>query len=410
LCKAAERGIVHRDIKPENIMLARSGEVKVADFGLARIGTGDEEQLKLTQVGITMGTPLYMSPEQVEGRPLDPRSDIYSLGVTCYHMLSGQPPFRGDTALSVAIQHVRTQPERLENQRPDLPPALCRIIHKMLAKDPAERQQSPRDLLQELRALQIEGLNLQWPAELDELTSVESAALAQGSWAATQRLQTVMTSQAIWQNDRRWLWYVAVSSLVALCIGAGAAWALHRPFLLAVPASEVPKIVPAPRAEDQFLYAQSQGTEAAWLSVIDNYHDRLYVPMAEEELAFLYLQPLDKQDLDKALSLYQHLAKDYQADDTQWRADGLAGQAIVYSLDNNYKQSLEKIVELDNFLATVPNAAPGGQNFNPRNFNPRILQMLRSIIARNNAKLGEDAAKATKQFQQKLDTLEEPTS
>ncbi|HEY2826688.1 MAG TPA: serine/threonine-protein kinase, partial [Pirellulales bacterium] len=145
LCKAAERGIVHRDIKPENIMLARSGEVKVADFGLARIG-GGEESLKLTQVGITMGTPLYMSPEQVEGRPLDPRSDIYSLGVTCYQMLAGQPPFRGETALSVAIQHVRTQPERLENLRPDLPPALCRIIHKMLAKDPAQRQQGPREL------------------------------------------------------------------------------------------------------------------------------------------------------------------------------------------------------------------------------------------------------------------------
>ncbi len=133
LCKAAERGIVHRDIKPENIMLARSGEVKVADFGLARIG-GGEEALKLTQVGITMGTPLYMSPEQVEGRQLDPRSDIYSLGVTCYHMLAGKPPFRGDTALSVALQHVRTQPERLENLRPDLPPALGALFTKCWRK------------------------------------------------------------------------------------------------------------------------------------------------------------------------------------------------------------------------------------------------------------------------------------
>ncbi|HEY2760492.1 MAG TPA: serine/threonine-protein kinase, partial [Pirellulales bacterium] len=138
LCKAADRGIVHRDIKPENIMLAKSGEVKVADFGLARIGAG-EETMKLTQVGITMGTPLYMSPEQVEGRQLDPRSDIYSLGITCYHMLAGQPPFRGDTALSVALQHVRTQPERLENLRSDIPPALSRVVHKMLSKDPAER-------------------------------------------------------------------------------------------------------------------------------------------------------------------------------------------------------------------------------------------------------------------------------
>ena len=103
-------------------MLTREGEVKVADFGLARLSGATE--LNLTQVGITMGTPLYMSPEQVEGRAVDPRSDIYSFGVTCFHMLTGAPPFRGDTALSVAVQHLKTQPERLEQLRPDLSPGL----------------------------------------------------------------------------------------------------------------------------------------------------------------------------------------------------------------------------------------------------------------------------------------------
>jgi serine/threonine-protein kinase len=143
LTKAADQGIIHRDIKPENIMLTPAGEVKVADFGLARvISNGDS--LNLTQTGMTLGTPLYMSPEQVEGRALDPRSDIYSLGVTCYHMLIGEPPFRGETALSVAVQHVRTQPERLENRRPDLPTALCRIVHKMLAKKPGDRYADAR--------------------------------------------------------------------------------------------------------------------------------------------------------------------------------------------------------------------------------------------------------------------------
>src|SRR3954471_741400 len=182
LAKASSEDIVHRDIKPENIMLAQSGEVKVADFGLARV-QGDGA-VKLTQVGITMGTPLYMSPEQVEGKPLDSRSDIYSLGVTCFHMLSGQPPFRGDTALSVALQHVRKQPDRLENLRPDLPPALCRIVHKMLAKDPGERFQNPRELLHELRSLKIDGVDLQWPAEMDEFNSVETAALGTSRLAA----------------------------------------------------------------------------------------------------------------------------------------------------------------------------------------------------------------------------------
>ena len=97
---------MHRDIKPENIMLAPNGDVKVADFGLARIDRRDEG-VDLTQVGVTMGTPLYMSPEQVEGRHVDPRSDLYSLGVTCYHMLAGRPPFQGDTPLSIAVQHLK---------------------------------------------------------------------------------------------------------------------------------------------------------------------------------------------------------------------------------------------------------------------------------------------------------------
>ncbi len=150
LYRASERGIVHRDIKPENIMLTRAGEVKVADFGLARV-TRDGDALNLTQVGVTMGTPLYMSPEQVEGKPIDHRSDIYSLGVTCYHMLTGAPPFRGETALSVAVQHLKSQPERLENLRPDLPTALCRIVHKMLEKDASHRYNSARELLKDLR-------------------------------------------------------------------------------------------------------------------------------------------------------------------------------------------------------------------------------------------------------------------
>jgi serine/threonine-protein kinase len=272
LCKAAERGIVHRDIKPENIMLARSGEVKVADFGLARIGRG-EESLKLTQVGITMGTPLYMSPEQVEGRSLDPRSDLYSLGVTCYHMLAGKPPFRGDTALSVALQHVRTQPERLENIRPDLPPALGRIIHKMLAKNPDERYQSPRDLLRELRSLQIEGLDLHWPAELDELSSVETAALGSASWQATQRLQLVMSDQARARNNRRWLWYAGAAAVIALVIGAGAAWKMREPFLLNVPISEIPYVKQMPTADAQLALAQSLNSEEGWQSVIDYFPD-----------------------------------------------------------------------------------------------------------------------------------------
>src|SRR5262245_44063773 len=153
LQRASELGIIHRDIKPENILLTRKGEVKVADFGLSRCLDGDRPALNLTQSGTTLGTPLYMSPEQVEGRPLDPRTDIYSFGVTCYHMLTGQPPFQGASAFEVVLQHVRSDPVPLSAVRPDLPPALCAIIHRMLAKDPARRYQTARELLKDLSRL-----------------------------------------------------------------------------------------------------------------------------------------------------------------------------------------------------------------------------------------------------------------
>ena len=117
LAKASQHGVVHRDIKPENILINAAGEVKVADFGLARI-VNRASEMELTEIGITMGTPLYMSPEQIEGRPIDTRSDIYSLGVTGFHMLAGRPPFEGDSPLSIAVQHLQSVPTPLDDVRP----------------------------------------------------------------------------------------------------------------------------------------------------------------------------------------------------------------------------------------------------------------------------------------------------
>jgi serine/threonine-protein kinase len=99
--------------------------VKVADFGLSRVIHPDQQPLNLTQSGVTMGTPLYMSPEQVNGGELDARSDIYSFGVTCYHMLAGQPPYKGTSPFDVAVQHVQGTPAPLQSIRPDLPAELC---------------------------------------------------------------------------------------------------------------------------------------------------------------------------------------------------------------------------------------------------------------------------------------------
>jgi serine/threonine-protein kinase len=148
MAAASELGLIHRDIKPENLMLTRKGQVKVADFGLCR-EQGDEA-LHLTQEGVTLGTPMYMSPEQVRGLGLDPRSDLYSMGVTFYHMLAGVPPFRAETAVAVALKHLQEQPIDLSVHRPDLPPELVKLVMKLMAKRPEDRYQSAADLDREL--------------------------------------------------------------------------------------------------------------------------------------------------------------------------------------------------------------------------------------------------------------------
>jgi serine/threonine-protein kinase len=134
---AHRRGIVHRDIKPENILLDEQ-HATVADFGVARAiaAVGDE---KLTRTGVTVGTPSYMSPEQVTGGSVDTRSDVYALGCVLYEMLAGQAPFTGPTAESIVFQHLNAAPPRVTLLRPSVPGQVEQVITKALAKTPADR-------------------------------------------------------------------------------------------------------------------------------------------------------------------------------------------------------------------------------------------------------------------------------
>ncbi|MEQ9410150.1 MAG: serine/threonine-protein kinase [Fuerstiella sp.] len=150
---ASDAGIVHRDIKPENIMLTRDNDAKVTDFGLAQLNE-TTEKMNLTQAGTTLGTPWYMSPEQIQGEKLDHRSDQYSFGVTCYHMFAGQPPFPGKNSVSVAVQHLKEEPKPLSHYRRDLPEVLCQVIHRMMAKNPEARFASAEELLQVIEKLE----------------------------------------------------------------------------------------------------------------------------------------------------------------------------------------------------------------------------------------------------------------
>ncbi len=272
LHKAAEQNIIHRDVKPENIMISPTGEVKVADFGLARV-VRDGEALNLTQVGITMGTPLYMSPEQVEGRPVDPRSDLYSFGVTSYHMLAGRPPFDGETALAVAVQHLKNEPKRLEALRPDLPEGLCRVVHKMLAKKPEDRYQRAIDLLRDLKGLKIEGVDDDWTADLPGFNSADLALSTAGRLAATQHLDRVLRSE-LGESSRRWsapalAWLIVALVLLGLAGGSWLAWANRADSLLEVGPAGPSQVKKAETIDRQYIQAQfaRDNEEAEWRAV-----------------------------------------------------------------------------------------------------------------------------------------------
>jgi len=153
LACAHDRGIVHRDIKPDNIMVVGDDRVKVTDFGIARMLRPIDAVTTMTSTGMTMGTPLYMAPEQIEGKKVDGRADIYSLGAVLYQAVTGVPPFEGEDPLTVAISHVRDAPRPPREVNPNVPKDWEALILKALAKDPADRFQSAAALEKALAAL-----------------------------------------------------------------------------------------------------------------------------------------------------------------------------------------------------------------------------------------------------------------
>ena len=138
---AHRHGIVHRDIKPHNVLVDAEGRVKVTDFGIARAGTS-----QMTEAGSIVGTAQYLSPEQARGTDVDQRSDVYSLGIVLYELLTGTVPFNGDTPVEIAMKHLSAVPEPPSTRRPDVPRDLDLIVMRALAKDPADRYQSAEEM------------------------------------------------------------------------------------------------------------------------------------------------------------------------------------------------------------------------------------------------------------------------
>ena len=251
--------LVHRDIKPGNIMLTSDGKVKVMDFGIARALT--DSQATMTQTNAVVGTAQYLSPEQARGETVDARSDLYSTGVVLFELLTGRPPFKGDSAVAVAYQHVEQIPPTPSSILSDIPDSLDRVVLKSLAKNREDRYPSATAMLADLQRV-AQGLDVgappadSWATEVlpaaglasartaatTQMAAVPSHAPAAAMAATSTSLPAVATddsaNEATKARKRRTA-IIATVLLIALLLIGGSVWALTRgaaePESIAVP-------------------------------------------------------------------------------------------------------------------------------------------------------------------------------
>lgn len=223
LSHAHQRGIVHRDIKPENVMFTGAGMLRLADFGLAKSTSCSE----ITRDGTTVGTAAYMAPEQALRNETTPRGDLFSIGVLIYELIAGRRPFIGAGELATLQSILNDDPPSLHLLRPDVPPALERILERLLRKDPAERYQSAQELLRDLRAVS---------------DSVENQSTTELNYSGATRSLTRPIALQKPGTSRMRRWALAASAGVLLCGGAYGLW--HFPGRASGPAETELAVLP----------------------------------------------------------------------------------------------------------------------------------------------------------------------
>lgn len=196
---AHRNGIVHRDIKPQNILVDSEGRVKVADFGIARLKATHTATLEDASGTSAMGSVHYFSPEQARGEVADEKSDLYSVGVVMYEMLTGQVPFEGETSVSVALKHVNEPPRSMRELRPEISPALDEVVMRALCKDPTKRYQTAAEMAADLRKCiaKPEGGFVKYPRTPEEIERERLARKRRRERDRKRLQQTITVAAAI---------------------------------------------------------------------------------------------------------------------------------------------------------------------------------------------------------------------